>query len=429
MTQPPLNVLVVGAGGREHAIAWKLRQSPRLGHLYLAPGNAGTASLGQNVPIAAEDVSALTTFARDNGVDLAVVGPEVPLAAGLVDALAEVGVRAFGPSQAAAQLESSKAFAKAFMLDRHIPTAAYASFDDYEEARDYLETCSHQVVVKADGLAAGKGVIVCDTKDEAADALKSILLDGDFGAAGHTVVIEERITGPEISLMAFCDGQTVVPMIPARDHKRIFDDDQGPNTGGMGAFAPVPDLAPDFVADMTRAVLQPVIDGMAARGIPYKGILYAGLMLTPDGAKTLEFNCRFGDPETQVVLPLLDADLIEIMLACIESRLHEVEVKWFDAACAGVVAASPGYPGSYRRGLPITGLDDDSRYVVFHAGTAHNDADQIVTSGGRVLVVSAVGDTLDEALTAAYAGIEAVHFDGMHYRRDIGRVSSNTWQS
>lgn len=425
MTSAPLNILVVGSGGREHAIAWKLRQSTRLGQLYIAPGNPGTATLGQNVPIAAEDVAALTTFAHENGVDLAVVGPEVPLAAGLVDALAEVGVRAFGPTQAAAQLESSKAFAKAFMLDRHIPTAAYASFTDYEDARDYLETCSQPVVVKADGLAAGKGVIVCETKEDAENALISILLDGDFGAAGGRVVVEERMTGPEISLMAFCDGQTIVPMVPARDHKRIFDNDEGPNTGGMGAFAPVPDLAPDFVAEMMRDILQPVVDGMAARGIPYKGVLYAGLMLTPDGVRTLEFNCRFGDPETQVVLPLLDTDLIDIMLACIDSRLHEVEVKWLDAACAGVVAASPGYPGSYRRGLPITGLDDDeSRCVVFHAGTGQNESGQVVTSGGRVLVVSAVGDTLEAALDAAYAGMGAIHFDGMHYRRDIGRVSS-----
>lgn len=418
-----LDLLVVGSGGREHALTWKLRQSPRAGKIYIAPGNAGTALTGENIPIAAEDTPALVDFARTNAVDLVVIGPEVPLAAGLVDALQMAGIRAFGPNQAAAQLEASKAFAKAFMYEYHIPTAEYASFNDYEDAREYLETCKHPVVVKADGLAAGKGVIVCETHEQAADALKTVMLDREFGTAGGTVVIEERLSGPEISLMAFCDGQTVVPMLPARDHKRIYDGDLGPNTGGMGAFAPVPGLAPDFVANMTRTILQPIIDGMAARGTPYIGILYAGLMLTPDGAKTLEFNCRFGDPETQVILPLLQTDLLEIMLACIEGRLAQTEVSWHPGACATVVAASPGYPGSYPKGLPISDTEQSSSdTTVFHAGTVQQD-DQIVTVGGRVLSVSAVGETLDAALNSAYARLEGIHFEGIHYRRDIGKTT------
>jgi phosphoribosylamine--glycine ligase len=419
-----LNVLLIGGGGREHALAWALRRSPRLANLIIAPGNAGTAALGENLAVAADDLDGLVALARDRAVDLAVVGPEAPLAAGLVDALAEAGVRAFGPSRAAAQLEASKAFAKTFMRDHGIPNAAYASFDDYAAARAYLDTCAHPVVVKADGLAAGKGVIVCDDHAEAEAALRRILLDGEFGRAGALAVIETRLTGPEVSLMAFCDGATVVPMLPARDHKRVFDGDQGPNTGGMGAFAPVPGLPADFAAALTEAVLRPAVAGMAARGTPYRGVLYAGLMLTPDGPMTLEFNCRFGDPETQAVLPLLDADLLTIMLACVDGALTPDLIRWRAGACATVVAAAPGYPGDYRKGLAIRGLGEAEApgRTIFHAGTMLSADGAVVTSGGRVLSVSAVADDLAAALESAYAGLRALNFEGMHYRRDIGQT-------
>ncbi len=421
-----LTVLVVGGGGREHALVWALRRSPRVGTLYIAPGNAGTAALAQNVDFTAEDIPALLHFAQHNHVDLTVVGPEAPLAAGIVDAFQAAGLAIFGPTHAAAQLEASKVFAKAFMQRHNIPTAAYAAFTEYAPAAAYLDTCAHPVVVKADGLAAGKGVIVCDTREAAHGALRQMLLEGAFGAAGAKVVIEQRLTGAELSVLAFSDGSSLAVMPPARDHKRALDGDRGANTGGMGAFAPVPEIAPALLAEIVQTVLQPAVAGMAAEGMPYVGVLYAGLMLTPDGVKTLEFNCRLGDPETQVLLPLLETDLAEIALACVQGRLGALPVRWQVGTCATVVLASPGYPDTYPKGLPIRGVDavqQAGEALVFHAGTALKDGDT-VTSGGRVLAVSAVGADLPDALRKAYAGVSGIHFDGMHYRRDIGRTVS-----
>ena len=414
-----MKILIVGSGGREHALAWKLAQSPLVEEIFIAPGNAGTGLIGTNVPIAVEDVAGLVAFAREKGIRLTAVGPEIPLALGLVDAFQAAGLTVFGPTQAAAQLETSKAFAKAFMQEVGIPTAVSATFTDYQQAANYLP--DGPVVVKASGLAAGKGVIVCDNRAEAEAALRQIMLDREFGPAGDEVIIEKRLSGPEVSLLAFCDGQTAVPLPPARDHKRAYDGDLGPNTGGMGVYAPPPDVDAALVDHIMRTVIQPAVDGMARRGAPYVGVLYAGIMLTAVGPKVLEFNCRFGDPETQALLPLLDGDLAEILLACAAGRLTPEMVRVHSGACATVVMAAPGYPGTYPKGLPITGLEAvPEEVVVFHAGTHHADG-QIVTSGGRVLCVSARGADLATAVSRAYAGVAAIHFDGAHYRTDIGR--------
>jgi phosphoribosylamine--glycine ligase len=430
MTDSNLNVLLVGGGGREHALAWALAKSPSVERITVAPGNGGTewsAAPGRapssNLAIAAENVAGLVAWAVDAKPDLTVIGPEVPLALGIVDALHAEGLHVFGPTQAAAQLEASKAFSKAFMGRHGIPTAAYGAFTDYEAARDFVEGMGKPVVIKADGLAAGKGVIVCDSADEADAALRRIMQAREFGAAGDRVIVEERLSGSEVSALAFSDGTTVAMMPPARDHKRIFDRDQGANTGGMGAYAPVPDLPPDFIETVRRTVIEPAVRGMAAADAPYVGVLYAGLMLTPDGVRVLEFNCRFGDPETQALLPLLDDDLAQIMLACIDGTLASHPPRWHGGSCATVVAAAPGYPGSYPKGLPISGLGEntDENVVVFHAGTAREGAN-VVTSGGRVLSVSARADTLPAALAKAYVRIGHIHFEGMHYRHDIGRI-------
>ena len=425
-----MKILVVGSGGREHALVWSLARSPRVSEIFVAPGNAGTSRIAaahvriSNIEISSDNISGLLAFALQHQIDLTVVGPEGPLASGIVDRFSSAGLLIFGPSQAAAQLESSKAFSKSFMRDFGIPTAEYARFHSYTEARDWLGTINHPVVVKADGLAAGKGVMVCNTTAEADEALQRILLKREFGAAGDVVVIEERLSGPEVSVLAFCDGHTVLTMPAARDHKRIFDHDAGPNTGGMGAYAPAPDVSNRLVAAITRDVLLPAVHGMASRGTPYVGVLYAGIMLTEKGAMTLEFNCRFGDPETQAVLPLLRSDLVDILLACCAGRLADIasQVVWREGACASVVLAAQGYPGSYLKGQPINGLDmldKMQNMMVFHAGTTLLD-DQVVSNGGRVLAVSAVGDDLPEAIARAYEGVGHIHFDGMHYRRDIG---------
>lgn len=417
-----LKILVVGGGGREHALVWKLGQSPKVGQIFVAPGNAGTAVSAQNIALKDGDIDELLNFAQEKQIDLTVVGPEVPLALGIVDVFQAAGLTIFGPTQAAAQLEASKAFAKRFMHERGIPTAVSQTFTDYEDAVEVLHTTSLRdgIVVKASGLAAGKGVVVCDDLAQAEAALREMMLEGAFGAAGAEVVIEERLRGPELSLLVLTDGQTAVPLSPARDHKRAYDNDRGPNTGGMGAFAPPPDVDEALIAQIMHTIVQPTIDGMAARGTPYVGVLYAGLMLTTDGPKVIEFNCRFGDPETQVVLPLLEGDLVELMLACVNGVLTPDMVKIYPGACATVVMAAPGYPASYPKGLPITGLDslpDD--VMVFHAGTATKDG-QLVTSGGRVLAVTARGDDLATAVSRAYNGVNHIHFDNAHYRKDIG---------
>jgi len=419
-----MKVLVIGSGGREHALAWALARSPRVESLLIAPGNAGTAACGENVPIATDDLDSLLRLAEARHIDLTVVGPEGPLSAGIVDRFRAAGRPIFGPTGAAARLESSKAFAKAFMREHAIPTAASAVFRDFDAARDYLHALDGPVVVKASGLAAGKGVVVCDDATEAEAALRQMMVERVFGAAADEVLIEERLTGPELSLLAFCDGATVVPMVPARDHKRIFDGDRGPNTGGMGVYAPPPDADAALVARVTDEVLRPVVAGMAAAGTPYVGVLYAGLMLTADGPKVLEFNCRFGDPETQAVLPLLASDLAEALLACVEGQLLADLVRFDAGACATVVMAAPGYPGAYPTGAPIHGLDQAAATgaLIFHAGTARRDG-QVVTNGGRVLSVSAAGPDVAAAAARAYEGVARIRFEGAQYRGDIGQGS------
>jgi phosphoribosylamine--glycine ligase/phosphoribosylformylglycinamidine cyclo-ligase len=417
-----MRVMVVGSGGREHTLAWKLSHSPRVSQLFVAPGNGGTAALARNVPILATDVPALVSFARQERVDLTVVGPEAPAVAGLVDACDAAGLRAFGPTAAAARLEGSKAFAKRFMVEEGIPTAVGAVFEDYEAALAYLRQGGAPIVVKASGLAAGKGVTVCPTLEEAEAALHRTMVERAFGEAGDQVLIEACLEGEEASMLAFTDGRMVVPMLPARDYKRVGDGDQGPNTGGMGCYAPSPYLPPALVEEVVARVLQPTVDGMRRRGTPYVGVLYAGLMLTNHGPRVLEFNCRFGDPETQVLLPLLESDLAEIFMACLEGRLDEIEVRWKPAHTVCLVVASDGYPGSYKVGKEITGVGEVSRLsdvVVFQAGTRQEDG-RLVTAGGRVLAVTATGPSLPQARERAYAAVERIHFDGAHYRRDIG---------
>ncbi len=425
-----MRILVIGSGGREHALAWKLAESPRVTDVFVAPGNGGTVG-GKlaNAPVAADDIFELVAFAQKNAIDLAVVGPEAPLAAGIVDAFQVAGVRAFGPVQAAAQLEASKVFAKQFMIEEGIPTAPAGIFTDYEAALAYLRQLDEPVVVKADGLAAGKGVLVCDTRAEAEAALKQIMVDRAFGAAGDKALIETRLDGEEASLLAFCDGTTVAPMLPARDYKRALDGDGGLNTGGMGGYCPAPHLTPELVDEVMRRVLQPAVNGMRRRGAPYVGVLYAGLMLTKAGPRVLEFNCRFGDPETQLLMPLLDTDLVDIMLACIEGRLASAPIAWKPLTSVGIVLASGGYPGDYAKGKRISesanqriGESANQRIsgdvIVFHAGTQVKE-DRLVTSGGRVLAVVAAAPTLGEARERAYEGVKQVHFEGMHYRTDI----------
>ena len=419
-----MRVLIIGSGGREHAIAWKVAQSSKLTKLYTAPGNPGTAALGENIALQVEDQAAVVRACQDKGIDLVVIGPEVPLAAGLGDDLRAAGFKVFGPSKAAAQIEASKSFSKAFMLRHNIPTARYEAFTDFDAALAYLRSLDTPVVIKASGLAAGKGVIVPETTAEAESALRVVMLDHEFGTAGDEVVIEERMSGPEVSLMAFADGKIARAMIPAQDHKRIFDGDQGPNTGGMGAYAPVPVCTPEMVAELTRSILQPAVDGMRAEGRPFSGVLYAGLMLTADGPRVIEFNCRFGDPETQVVLPLLDSDILDIFSACEDGTLANVAMHWKDGAAACVVLASAGYPGKYTGGIEINGLDSaPANAFTFHAGTKLVEG-KIVTAGGRVLCVSGWGETIRAALDAAYGAIESLSFEGMQYRRDIGHGAS-----
>jgi phosphoribosylamine--glycine ligase/phosphoribosylformylglycinamidine cyclo-ligase len=412
-----MRVLVIGSGGREHALAWRLAQSPQIERLYVAPGNAGTAELGSNVPIAVTDIPALVEFARAERVDLTVVGPEAPLAAGLVDAFTAAGLVAFGPTRAAAQLEASKAFAKRFMIEEGIPTAPAVIFGDYEAAHAYVRHVGVPIVVKASGLAAGKGVFVCDSLGEAEAALRAIMIERVFGSAGDEVIIETCLHGEEVSLLALCDGRTALPLIPARDYKRVGDGDTGPNTGGMGGYAPSPHLSPPLIREIETRVLQPTLAGMRRRGTPYSGVLYAGLMLTDTGPRVLEFNCRFGDPETQSLLPLLDTDLAEVLLACSEGRLHRVTLRWKPEYAVCVVLAAGGYPGEYATGVPIS-IETGIPAVIFHAGTRLREG-RPVTAGGRVLAVTATAPTLAAARDRAYAAVQCIHFEGMHYRTDI----------
>jgi len=418
-----MNVLIVGGGGREHALAWKAIQSRHIDELHVAPGNPGIGRFAWCHPdVAATDVAGQVELARRLGIDLVIVGPEDPLAAGLVDALAAAGIRAFGPTGAAARIEASKAFAKEVMAAAGVPTAAHAAFSEYQPALAYLEARPGPIVIKADGLAAGKGVQVCADLEEARKALRTAMLDRAFAGAGSRVVIEEYLEGEEVSVLAFSDGRTVKQMVAAQDHKRLGEGDTGPNTGGMGTYAPVPAYTPAIAEEVQRRVLEPTIHELARRGTPFMGCLFAGLMLTADGPKVIEFNARFGDPETQVVMPLLENDLLEVALACVEGRLHEVDLRFRPGAAANIVLASAGYPGRYAKGLPIDGLveADQLGVTVFHAGTAFNDDGELVTAGGRVLGVMATGPTIRAALEQAYAGVEVIRFEGKTYRKDIG---------
>lgn len=420
-----MKVLIIGSGGREHALAWKIAQSPEVETVFVAPGNPGIESLekGLVVDIKPNDIAGLRHFIEQEKVGLTVVGPEDPLAAGIVDRLSGGGHVVFGPTAAAAILEASKSFAKAFMAKHEIPTADYASFDDPESAKTYLRERGAPIVVKADGLAAGKGVTVARTVEEAEAAIEQIMVDKAFGAAGARIVLEEFLEGEEASVLAFCDGRTVIAMPAAQDHKPAFDNDAGPNTGGMGAYSPAPVLTQELGQRVHDDILRRCVDGMAAEGTPYTGILYAGLMITAEGPKVIEFNCRFGDPETQVVLPRLQDDLVPILLACCNGTLDQMQPVYSEDACVTVVMASGGYPGAYEKGKPILGLDavsGDESVVVFHAGTRRADAG-LVTNGGRVLNITARGASIQEALDHAYAAVGKISFEGAHFRTDIGK--------
>lgn len=415
-----MNVAVIGGGGREHTLAWKLSQSLNVEKLYAIPGSAAMADIATCVHIPLSDLEGIADYCVQEGIDMLVVGPEVPLTEGLADICQAKGLAVFGPNKAAAQMEGSKVFAKNLMKKYHIPTAAYASFTDGEAAKAYIHEQGAPIVVKADGLAAGKGVVVAQTEDEAIEAVNAMMEDHIFGASGGRIVIEECMVGEEASLLAFVDGTTIVPMISAQDHKRIFDNDEGPNTGGMGAYAPAPVMTPALVKEVEETILRPTIEGLRQEGITYQGCLYAGLMITAQGPKVVEFNCRFGDPETQAVLPLLDSDLAEIMYACTQGKLRADMVQWKPASTCCVIMASAGYPASSHKGDVITGLDTlDKDAMVFHSGTAKKDG-QYVTNGGRVLGVTAVAPTLQEAIDKAYHNVHAIHFDGQQVRSDIG---------
>ncbi len=417
-----MNILVIGSGGREHAICHKLRQSPQVEELYCAPGNGGIAQIAVCLPIKATDVDGVVAWCRKNPVDLVVVAPDDPLALGMVDALENAGIPAFGPRQNAAIIESSKAFSKELMAKYHIPTAKYQTFTDLDAAEDYVRAQGAPIVVKADGLALGKGVVVAQTVEEALDALRAMMVDQKFGASGSKVVIEECMTGPEVTVLAFCDGVHILPMPSSQDHKRAFDGNQGPNTGGMGAISPSPYYTPEVAKRCMEEIFQPTVQAMASEGRPFQGVLYFGLMLTPQGPRVVEYNARFGDPECQAVLSLLESDLLDIFLACRNGSLGKMQISWRNAAACCLVLASGGYPVSYDKGFPITGLDAvDPAATVFHAGTAVKDG-RIITSGGRVLGVTATAPTLPEAITKAYAAAEPIHFEKMFFRHDIGKV-------
>ncbi len=417
-----MKVLVVGSGGREHALVWKISQSPMVDKIYCAPGNAGIGQVAECVAIKADDLDGLLDFALNNEIGLTVVGPEVPLTMGIVDKFQEKGLKIFGPSGKAAEIEGSKTFAKDLMAKYNIPTAKYGAFTDVAEAKAFLAEVGLPCVVKADGLAAGKGVLICETKEEAETAVEDILVDNKFGNAGSRVVVEEFLTGQEVSMLAFSDGKTIVPMVSSQDHKRIWDGDKGLNTGGMGAYSPAPIYTPDIHEIVVPQVLEATIAAMEQEGRPFAGILYAGLMLTADGPKVLEFNARFGDPETQAVLPRLKSDLVEIFLAIIDGRLADMNIEWYEEAAVCVVMASGGYPESSDKGRVITGLEDaaETGAIVFHAGTKETDGN-IVTNGGRVLGISALGKDIAEAIANAYKGVEKIKFENMQYRTDIGK--------
>jgi phosphoribosylamine--glycine ligase len=430
-----MRVLIVGQGGREHALAWKVAQSPRLEKLYIAPGNPGMAQLGQCIDLAIsssspdvdDQIERLADFALKKEIDLTIVGPEDILDVGLVDRFSARGLKTFGPTAAAARIESSKAFAKDLMQSIGVPTAGYRIFNSYEDAAAYIRQHGAPIVVKASGLAAGKGAVVCHTEDEALNAAAEMLEEGILGASGSQIVIEEFMDGDEASLFAITDGQAFITMVPAQDHKAIFEGDKGPNTGGMGAYAPAPIMTPELVQLAEDTIIRPVLDELRARGAPFQGVLYCGLMFTNQGPKVVEFNCRFGDPEAQVVLPLLKTDLLDIAEAVSNGNLADLSVENSGQAAACVVVASKGYPGDYPKGLEITGLENlngNKNIIVFHAATTHASGTWR-TAGGRVLGITALGDDIASAIARAYEGIDKIHFEGIYCRRDIGYKALN----
>ena len=417
-----MKVLVVGNGAREHAIAWKIRQSALLDELFVAPGNAGTAAIATNIPVQASDIEGQARAAREHGVDLTVIGPEIPLAAGIVDCFQEQGLAVFGPTRKAARIESSKVFAKELMAKHGIPTGRYEVFDSYDEACSYVKSQALPLVVKADGLAAGKGVTVARTEAEAMKALHECLVERVFGTSGDLVLVEECLTGPEVSVFAFTDGETLSPLVAACDYKRAYDGNEGPNTGGMGSYSPPPFWTAALEQGVRERIMEPTVKALAQEGCAFNGVLYGGLMLTEDGPKVIEFNCRMGDPETQVIMPRLKTDLVEILLSIANGTLNKTSIKWSTEACVGVAMASEGYPGSYATGLPISGLAEaEARGLVFHAGTRQEEEERskIVTDGGRVLTVVGKGSSMNEARAQAYEGIAQIRLEGGFYRRDI----------
>jgi phosphoribosylamine---glycine ligase len=422
-----MQVLVIGGGGREHALVWKIKQSPRVEKIFCAPGNAGTAEVAENIPIAADDIESLLKFAVENDIGLTVVGPEQPLVKGIVDKFEEKGLRIFGPNALAAELEGSKSFSKDIMKKYGLPTAEYQTFNSADSAAKYIENKNCPLVVKADGLAAGKGVLLCQTADEALAAVDSIMGQRSFGDAGDQIVVEEFLEGEEVSVLAFSDGQTVLLMDSAQDHKAAYDGDKGPNTGGMGAYSPAPIFTETMRQKVRDKIMFPMIRAMQQEGRPYKGILYAGLMLTKTGPQILEFNARFGDPETQPLLARMDSDIIPVFEACIDGTLDQCPLEWKSESSVCVVMAAKGYPDSYEKGKPISGLKDANALpgvVVFHAGTKQKDGD-VLTNGGRVLGVTATGvDTLT-AISRAYEAVEKIQWEGIHYRKDIGHRASS----
>ncbi|MDP2931271.1 MAG: phosphoribosylamine--glycine ligase [Chloroflexota bacterium] len=418
-----MKILVVGGGGREHTLVWKLAQSPKVKEIYVAPGNAGTAQIAHNIDVSPTDIPSLLKEAQHHKIDLTVVGPEAPLAKGLADQFLIRGMQVFGPASRAAQIEASKAFAKELMQKYNIPCARSASFTSYDEAKEYVQQQKPPIVIKADGLAAGKGVVVANSVPEALEALASFMVSKSLGEAANQVVVEEFLSGKEMSAFAFTDAHTAVPMVPACDYKRVYDGDQGPNTGGMGGYSPPSFYTPELERTDFETIMAPTVKALHNEGRPYRGVLYGGLMITPNGPKALEFNARFGDPEAQVILPRLKTDLLEIMLAITDNELDRVHIDCTDDACVGVVMASGGYPGSYKTGFPITGLDDvDKDILVFHAGTKLGLDGEVLTGGGRVLTVVATGKTVAEARRKVYANLPRIKFAGCHYRKDIADI-------
>ena len=419
-----MKVLVVGGGGREHAICWKLAQSPKVTELYCAPGNGGIAQMATCVPIKATDVAGMVQWAKENAMDFVMVAPDDPLALGMVDALEAAGIPAFGPRANAAIIEASKAFSKELMKKYRIPTAKYETFTDLNRALAYIRTQGAPIVVKADGLALGKGVVVASSVEEAETAVREMMEDKKFGESGSTVVIEECMVGPEVTVLAFCDGEHLIPMLSSQDHKRAFDGNQGPNTGGMGAFCPSPNYTPEVAEQCMKDIFLPTVAALKAESRPFRGVIYFGLMLTKDGPKVVEYNARFGDPETQPILSMLDTDLIDIFQSCVDGTLDKVAVKWKPGAACCLVLASGGYPVKYQSGYPISGVAEAEKLgaVVFHAGTKQGDNGEILTAGGRVLGVTALGASLNEAIERAYAAAKPISFQDMHFRTDIGKI-------